>query len=118
MATIVVIDDNQELRGVVKEAMSIAGYPVRDWGNPRAAADFLASSDIAVALVIVDGWMPQMTGPEVATEIRKLRPEVPVLLLSGHGASMFPDFFKDPGHHYMAKPFVITDLIARVRAIV
>ena len=62
--------------------------------------------------------MPQLTGPEAAARIRLTRPAVPILLMSGHEAPMFKDFFGKPGHHYIAKPFVIDDLVARVAGII
>jgi DNA-binding NtrC family response regulator len=117
MQTIVVIDDNDQLRRVVKRAVTTAGFAVRDWSNPKVALDDLATFDDEIALVIIDGAMPQMTGPAAAAKIRALHPTVPVLLMSGHEAPMFPEFFEVPGHHYIAKPFVVSDLIARVAQI-
>ena len=115
---IVVIDDNHGIREVVGRALKNAGYYVMDWADPRAAIDHLASADDAVSLVLVDGFMPQMLGPAVAGEIERLRPGVPIMLMSGHEAPMFSEFFGRPGHHYIAKPFVVGDLVARIDAII
>lgn len=117
-AAIVVIDDNQSLRGLVRRALRSAGYHVMDWGDPRAAIDHLASTDAAVSLALVDGVMPQMLGPAAAAEIQRLRPDVPILLMSGHEAPTFSEFFGKPGRHYIAKPFVVEDLVARIAGII
>jgi two-component system cell cycle sensor histidine kinase/response regulator CckA len=88
-----------------------------DWANPRAAVDYLASTNDQISLALVDGVMPQMLGPALAAEIERLRPGVPIMLMSGHEAPMFAEFFDRPGHHYIAKPFVIDDLVARINGI-
>lgn len=115
---ILVIDDNNKIREVVVRALEKAGFHVMDWADPNEAIDHLASTDDAVALAVIDGVMPQMLGPAVATELSMLRPGVPILLMSGHEAPMFAEFFEEPGRHYIAKPFVIADLVTRVRTII
>jgi two-component system cell cycle sensor histidine kinase/response regulator CckA len=115
--TVVVVDDNPQIREVVRRALAAAGFAVLDWANPEAAVDYLSDHDDPVSLVIVDGVMPQMTGPVAAIQIREKRPDVPILLMSGHEAPMFADFFGRPGHHYIAKPFVVEDLVSRVRSL-
>src|SRR5437773_7226146 len=102
-AVIVLIDDNHGLRELVRRALKGAGYEVLDWADPRAAIHHLARSDDDVSLGLIDGVMPQMLGPAVAAEIRRLRPGVPILLMSGHEAPMFSEFFGQPGHHFIAK---------------
>jgi two-component system, cell cycle sensor histidine kinase and response regulator CckA len=62
--------------------------------------------------------MPQMLGPDVAREISRLRPGVPILLMSGHEAPMFEKFFEHSDRHFIAKPFVIADLLERIKTIV
>jgi DNA-binding NtrC family response regulator len=89
-----------------------------DWGDPQAAIDHLASTDAAVSLALVDGVMPQMLGPAAGAEIQRLRPDVPIMLMSGHEAPTFSEFFGKPGRHFIAKPFVVDDLVARIAAII
>jgi two-component system, cell cycle sensor histidine kinase and response regulator CckA len=113
----VVIDDNREVRNVVKRALIVAGYTVMDWADPNDALDYLSSTHDAISLALVDGVMPQMLGPAVAAEIELLRPGVPIMLMSGHEAPMFKEFIGRPGHHYIAKPFVIEDLLGRITAL-
>ena len=114
---IVLIDDNDQLRGVVRRALHGAGYIVLDWANPRSALDHLAKIPEPVTLALIDGVMPQMLGPDVATEIQNLRPGTPIMMMSGHEAPMFDEFFAQPDRHFIAKPFVIADLLARIAVI-
>jgi DNA-binding NtrC family response regulator len=115
---VVVVDDNEQIRNVVTRALKNAGYHVMDWADPRKVIEYLASSKDDIALALVDGVMPQMLGPDAAIEIERLRPGIPIMLMSGHEAPMFSEFFGQPGHHYIAKPFVIGDLVARIDTIV
>ncbi|HEY6220500.1 MAG TPA: response regulator [Gemmatimonadaceae bacterium] len=117
-AFVAVIDDNQQLRGLVVRALTGVGYRVKEWGNPETAIEQLAQISDEVALVVLDGVMPQMTGPRAADRIFETHPHVPVLLMSGHEAPMFEEFFGKPGHHFIAKPFVVEDFLARVGAII
>jgi DNA-binding NtrC family response regulator len=117
MPTVLVIDDNAQIRALVKRSLSREAYSVIDWGNPREAIDYLEHGDEEIDLALIDGVMPEMLGPSVAVEIDRLRPGVPIMLMSGHEAPMFSEFFEKPNRHFIAKPFVIVDLIGRIGAI-
>lgn len=114
---ILVIDDDRAIREVLRKALTHAGYDVLAWGNPEAAVDYLARTDDTIALALVDGVMPQMLGPHVAAEIQRLRPGMPIVLMSGHEATMFSEIFDRVDHHYIAKPFVIADVLSRIAAL-
>lgn len=115
---IIIIDDNEQIRTLVRRALQANGYIVLDWANPRAAIDHLEKIPEPVSLALVDGVMPQMLGPDVAGEISRLRPGIPVLLMSGHEAPMFEQFFQQPNRHFIAKPFVVADLVSRIASLV
>src|SRR4051812_38276979 len=111
---IVIIDDNEQIRLLVRRALQIKGYIVLDWANPKAALDHLEKIPEPVSLALIDGVMPQMLGPDVAGELSRLRPGLPIMLMSGHEAPMFEKFFQQPNRHFIAKPFVIHDLLSRI----
>lgn len=115
---IVIIDDNEQIRSLVRRALQSKGYIVLDWANPRAALDHLSTIPEPVTLALIDGVMPQMLGPDVAGELSRLRPGIPIMLMSGHEAPMFAQFFEYPDRHFIAKPFVIADLLTRISTIV
>ncbi len=115
---VVIIDDNDQIRVLVRRALQSKGYVVLDWANPVAAIDHLEKIPEPVSLALIDGVMPQMLGPDVAGEIQRLRPGVPIMLMSGHEAPMFSQFFEQPNRHFIAKPFVISDLLKRISTIV
>ena len=115
---IIIIDDNEQIRTLVRRALQANGYIVLDWAHPRAAIDHLEKIPEPVSLALIDGVMPQMLGPDVAGEITRLRPGIPILLMSGHEAPMFEQFFQQPNRHFIAKPFVVADLVSRIASLV
>jgi DNA-binding NtrC family response regulator len=115
---IVIIDDNEQIRVLIRRALQGQGYIVLDWANPRAAIDHLEKIPEPVTLALIDGVMPQMLGPDVAGELNRIRPGIPIMLMSGHEAPMFEKFFDHPNRHFIAKPFVIGDLLGRIRTLV
>ena len=115
---IVIIDDNEQIRTLVRRAFQSQGYIVLDWANPRAAIDHLEKIPEPVTLALIDGVMPQMLGPDVAGELNRIRPGIPIMLMSGHEAPMFEKFFDHPNRHFIAKPFVISDLMRRIKTLV
>lgn len=115
---VMVVDDNSLVRGTVRRILHHAGYQVSDWADPVAALEHLKSGDQVISLVLIDGVMPQMTGNLAAVEIRRLKPHLPIMLMSGHEAGEFKDVVGKPGYHYIAKPFVAEDLISRIRGII
>jgi two-component system, cell cycle sensor histidine kinase and response regulator CckA len=96
----------------------VQGYVVLDWANPQSAIDHLEKIPEPVSLALIDGVMPQMLGPDVARELSRVRPGIPIMLMSGHEAPMFEKFFEQPNRHFIAKPFVISDLLARISILV
>lgn len=118
MINIVVLDDNDPFRKSVTRILTIAGYGVRDFAQPEDAIDFIRSHPESVSLLLVDGAMPRISGPEVAARVKDIRRQLPVLLMSGHEAPVFTKFLGTPDNHFIAKPFVASDLISRVAGLI
>jgi PAS domain S-box-containing protein len=83
-ATILVVDDEPEVRTVVTTMLRGSGYRVLEAGDARGALDVLASSMPSVDLVVSDVVMPGVGGPELAELIHSRSPELPVMFVSGH----------------------------------
>jgi CheY-like chemotaxis protein len=72
---------------LTEEVLASLGYePVGCIGARRALATFRAAPDRFDA-VLCDNLMPDMAGPELVAEIRRLRPAIPVILMSGYGGA-------------------------------
>ncbi len=82
--TILVVDDEPDVRAVVIAMLRDTGYRVEEAADARGALDVLAQSDPPVDLVVSDVVMPGIGGPELAEMIRERVPDVPFVFVSGH----------------------------------
>src|SRR3989442_6749569 len=94
--TILVIDDQDRVRVVIREMLQMRGYTVLDTGDPQVALDLTKKH--AIHLLLADVVMPLMRGPELARRVQALSPQTKVLLMSGPSA---PDA---PAEPFIAKP--------------
>ncbi|MEO7997730.1 MAG: ATP-binding protein [Gemmatimonadaceae bacterium] len=80
---IVLVDDEPAVAQVSETALKRLGYTVTTFLDPMAALAFVASSPHAIDLVITDQTMPGLSGDVLATELRKLNADLPVIIMSG-----------------------------------
>jgi CheY-like chemotaxis protein len=77
------IDDNQDLLECEKEFLESFGYTVLTAPGGGKGVELAALHSVDV--VVVDYFMPDMNGQDVAIEIRRLQPQAPIIMLSGAG---------------------------------
>ena len=77
------IDDNEDMLDCEKAFLESFGYGVLT--APSGGKALELASIYSVDVVIVDYFMPEMSGHEVAIEMRRLRPQAPIIMLSGAG---------------------------------
>lgn len=82
--TILCIDDDDSMLGYQRELLERRGFAVLTAASGREGVQIAAAC--AVAAVIVDYHMPEMNGHEVAVEIRRLRPQLPIVMVSSDDA--------------------------------
>lgn len=115
-ATILVVDDEDAVRGMIEDALRIAGHEPVAVANAKLALQRLKSRDID--LVITDVVMPQMDGFELVSHLRKSGDNVPVIFLSARNQKFdINEGFKLGADDYISKPFGIEELTLRVSAI-
>lgn len=98
MAAILVVDDESPIQQLLSRILERQGHRVITCGDATAA---LSVTD-AVDLLIVDFVLPTMNGRELTAELRKQRPGLPVILMSGYLPS--PDLAPPPPSTFMQKP--------------
>ena len=113
---ILVVDDEQRMRKLVKDFLVKKNYEVIEAENGEDAVDlFYAQKDIA--LIILDVMMPKMNGWEVCREIRQFS-QVPIIMLTAKSDEKDELTGFDLGvDEYISKPFSPKILVARVEAI-
>ena len=109
---ILVVDDEQRMRKLVKDFLTKKNFEVLEAGDGEEAVEiFFENKDIA--LLILDVMMPKMDGWEVCREIRQYS-EVPIIMLTAKDELLGFDLGVD---EYISKPFSPKILVARVEAI-
>ncbi|SLN56430.1 response regulator transcription factor [Pseudooctadecabacter jejudonensis] len=114
-STILIVDDDADIRDVVRIALGQAGFQTEDAGD--GAAGLAATQRIKPDLVVLDIGLPEMDGLEVCRRIRATS-EVPILFLTAQGDEVDRIIGLEMGaDDYLAKPFSPRELVARVKAI-
>nr|WP_321465851.1 sigma-54 dependent transcriptional regulator [uncultured Desulfobulbus sp.] len=100
---ILVVDDDIYLLAAIKQTLVLNGYAVQTFGNPVEALSSLdAHSFLAV---LADIRMPEMDGMELLEHILEKDPDLPVILITGHGdISMAVEAVKKGAYNFLQKP--------------
>jgi two-component system response regulator RegX3 len=113
--TILVVDDEPTLRETLAEALEADGYAVVQAADGRAALEQFRSH--APDLVLLDLMLPELSGLEVARQIRA-ESSVPIVMLTARDAELDKVVGLEMGaDDYVTKPFSLRELSARVRAV-
>jgi two-component system cell cycle sensor histidine kinase/response regulator CckA len=114
-ATILVVEDEPLVRGIMQEMLQSLGYGVLTAETPLVALA-IAESATSFDLVLTDVVMPEMNGHELALQLVELRPGLPILYTSGYtGDVVDPRGLLDTSESFLQKPFTIAALAAKVR---
>ena len=111
---VLVVDDEPPIRKLLRMGLGTQGYHIIDAPNAKAALDLMADEP---DLVILDLGLPDMQGLELLRQIRQLREDVPIVVLSSRGDEVAKVEALDLGaDDYVTKPFGMDELLARIRA--
>ncbi|MGN4150346.1 response regulator [Burkholderia gladioli] len=114
---VLLVEDNPSLAQSLTDALAAARFAVDHMTDGEAADHLLRTQDYA--LVILDLGLPRLDGLEVLRRLRARRNAVPVLILTAHGSVEDRVRGLDLGaDDYLAKPFELTELEARARALI
>jgi len=113
-AKILIVDDAQQVRRVLRAALSSAGYTIYEAGTGEEALESIRTS--TPDAILLDVNMPGMGGLEACREIRRSL-DVPILMLTVRNAERDKVLALDAGaDDYVVKPFGMQELLARIRA--
>jgi CheY-like chemotaxis protein len=115
---VLVVDDEEAVRGAVARMVEGFGYEVVTAADGREALEIFGRDPDGFQVVLLDIVMPHMTGTEALRELRALRPELPIVMMSGYAEeNMAARVESDPKVAFLAKPFKTRDLSARIREV-
>jgi two-component system cell cycle sensor histidine kinase/response regulator CckA len=107
--TVLVVEDEPALRSLIELILSEAGYRVLAAADGEEALALVSRGEPALDLVLTDAIMPKLSGPELVTRLREIRPDIRVIQMTGYSDHGFS------GDELIAKPFEPETLLRRVR---
>jgi CheY-like chemotaxis protein len=116
--TILLVEDEAEVRAIAREALTMTGYTVLDAPTGREALQIAEKEAGAIHLLLTDVVMPGLNGREVAAGLKTSHPEARVLYMSGYtDDAIVHHGVLDPGTVLLAKPFTPDSLARKVREV-
>jgi|GEM_PF-1920338 len=104
--TIVFVDDEPTLINLGTRILQKFGYRVHGFTNPNTALDFIKKNPQSFDLLITDMTMPSLTGLDLINEVKKIRKEIPVILISGYSDEINPENASQKGvDRFLYKPY-------------
>jgi len=109
------VEDEAAVREVTRHVLEIAGYLVLEASSAEQAIAVFRRFEGAIDLLLTDVVMPSMSGTELATRLKVLRPGFVTIFMSGYsGNAGLAQADLRPPNSYIQKPFSISVLLARV----
>ena len=113
---VLIIDDEYAVRNVLGLSLTHLGYDVLTAASGLEGVEIYAEERGAFDLVILDILMPGLSGEDVFVRLKKMNPEVRVLLVSGFSSGeVVSRILNDGGRDFIQKPFLIDVLSRKVR---
>ncbi len=114
---ILVVDDEELLTQLGQKALVDLGYIVEVTTRPAAALAMVRAAPQRFALVLTDQAMPGMTGILLASQLRQIRPGLPIILMTGYSVSLTPEVLETAGvRQLLLKPINLHSLGTAVHA--
>jgi UDP-3-O-[3-hydroxymyristoyl] N-acetylglucosamine deacetylase len=114
--TVLVVDDEERIRSSLRGILGDEGFRVLDTGDPAGVMDLIAREN--PALVLLDIWMPNIDGIELLRRIKAERPEVRVIMISGHGNIQNAVAATRLGAaDFIEKPFSVSGLLTSIERV-
>ena len=116
METILVVEDDETIRNVVRRILETAGYTVLAASTPMEAIELASNRQVPIHVLLTDVGLLGVTGPQLAKLLMADRPGLRMLYISGHSeAHSVPGGRVGPGTVFLQKPFTLEALLHEVR---
>ena len=116
--TILVVEDDDAVRRMTREFLTIKGYTVKEARSGMEAIEFLGNHKEPIDLVLTDVIMPGMKGRELGGRLAAMRTGIKILYMSAHTEDTVMDLdMLVPGTAFIEKPFSPEELASKVREV-
>ncbi len=115
---ILFVDDEFAIRKLMEMVLEKLGYAVSNAADGLQALELFRAAPLRFDLVISDMTMPDMTGDQLVVELKKIRPDLPVIICTGYGKSMSEELSEQIGvNAFLGKPVNKEELARTIRKV-
>ncbi|MBX7540838.1 hybrid sensor histidine kinase/response regulator [Qipengyuania sphaerica] len=111
---LLLVEDEDMVRAVAERALVRAGYTVTTARDGEEGLAQVANGDVEFDLIVSDVVMPAMDGPAMARAVRKVKPKIPILFMSGYAEEQLRNDIDIDNMHFIPKPFSVQQINAKV----
>ena len=112
---VLLVDDEREIAIMTKEMLERLGYRVTARVSSPEALELFRDHPGDYDVVVTDQTMPELTGDRLAAKIRALRPEIPIVMITGFSKRITEDNYRRYGiREFVMKPLLARDLKSRL----
>jgi two-component system, cell cycle sensor histidine kinase and response regulator CckA len=114
--TILLVEDEEAVRSFAARALRMRGYNVIEASGGEEALEVVRTATAPIHLLVTDVVMPNMDGPTLVRAVKRIRPEMAVIFMSGYAEEAFRrNDEKAEDLHFLPKPFGLKQLAAKVK---
>jgi len=111
---LLLVEDEDMVRAVAERALARAGYTVTTASDGEEGLAAIANGSDNFDLIVSDVVMPAMDGPAMARAIRRVKPKIPILFMSGYAEEQLRNDIDIDNMFFIAKPFSVQQINAKV----
>ncbi len=116
--TVLLVEDEEGMRAMIRETLEDAGYRVLEAGTPGQALAVAEAHPGTIHMMLTDVVMPGMSGPDLAERLAPLRPDARVVYMSGYTDDAIGQHgLLDARTHFLQKPFTSQQLLTKCREV-
>jgi len=116
--TILLVEDDDSVREMIKTFLEPAGYNILQAQNGFDALETSKTYEGEIHLLLTDVIMPKMNGQEVADELKKTRPEMQIIFMSGYTDDVIAHHgVLEAGVNFIQKPVTLSRLAKKLREV-
>jgi len=116
--TILLVEDEDAVRSFAARALRLRGYRVLEASGGEEALEIVKSGAEEIHLLITDVVMPNMDGPTMVRHVKAMKPDLPVIFMSGYAEEAFRRNDENASDlHFLPKPFGLKQLAAKVKEV-
>lgn len=115
---ILIVDDEQKFAGMLSKRLSLRGLICDICPDGTSAVNWIKKSPNAASLVLLDLHLPDIYGTQVMIEIKKINPEIPIIIVTAHGTDSDRKECMNLGAHaFTNKPLSIETIMTFIKSI-